>query len=240
MIKTESIIIKEWYDMKYHPLCLVFPPMDDTEYDSLVDSMKDMGYDASEPITVVQDPDNEMKYLVLDGRNRTMAAQDAGVEPSFVEYVGDPERLVNYVTGKNIARRDLSAGQRAAIASKLATYSVGSNQFSKGTTLKDAAEIAGASVTSIKKLNKLKDEDPELAEQVATGEVSLNEAVNRTKEVIVEKEEEGGEEKEVKIVKSDPIEDLITRIFEKYSDRSLNTATLKEMIAETINEAMKL
>jgi len=233
----ETIQINNWHEMKYHTLCLIFPPMNDDEYDSLVKSMREMGYDESEPITVIQDPEDEFRYLVLDGRNRHMAAQDAGVEPTFIEHI-DIKDLVQYVTAKNIARRELTAGQKASIASKLATYDVGSNQFTKGTTLKEAAEMTGASITSIKKLNKLKNDDPKLAEQVEIGEISLNDAVNRTR---IEEEEipekESVKEDEINL---DPKYLLLEEIYNKYTDRSMTSTTMREMIVETIEKATKL
>lgn len=235
-MKLDKIEIKDWHELKYHPLCLVFPPMKDDEYDSLVKSMKDVGYDDSESIIVTVDPENDQEYVILDGRNRHMAAQDASVEPNFLDYTGDD--LINFVTAKNIARRELTAGQKAAIASKLATYSIGDNQFTKGTTLKEAAEMTGASVTSIKKLNKLKENNPELADRVETGEVSLNDAVNKSKEDTGAGA--GADTGKKTKLPLNPALDLANRLYDKYHEQAITTKVMKEMIMEAINEAMKL
>jgi ParB-like chromosome segregation protein Spo0J len=50
---------------------------------------------------------------VLDGRHRLKACQLAGVEPRTVTVEGtDP---LAYILGTNLARRNLSSGQRAVV-----------------------------------------------------------------------------------------------------------------------------
>ena len=49
---------------------------------------------------------------ILDGRNRYRACHEAGVEPRFIDYIGNP---FAYAWSVNAQRRDLVAEQRAAI-----------------------------------------------------------------------------------------------------------------------------
>lgn len=61
--------------------------------------------------------------MVLDGRNRYMAARDLGIEYPFCEYEGnDP---LGFVISKNLKRRHLNESQRAMIAASLAKLTVG-------------------------------------------------------------------------------------------------------------------
>jgi hypothetical protein len=56
--------------------------------------------------------------LVLDGRNRLLACERAGVEPTFTDYEGDDAGARALVISLNVQRRDLSAGQRAVVAAR--------------------------------------------------------------------------------------------------------------------------
>lgn len=72
--------------------------------------------------------------VLVDGRNRLAACELAGVEPTFVEHIpgdasgrdsssSDWERFVwAWVVSKNLHRRHLSTGQRAAVAAKYVQY----------------------------------------------------------------------------------------------------------------------
>jgi len=54
--------------------------------------------------------------LILDGRNREIACERAGVPPLYASYDGsDP---VAYVLSKNVLRRHLNESQRDMVAAK--------------------------------------------------------------------------------------------------------------------------
>ena len=174
----ETIIIdapSNWEDLKLHELCTLFPPMDDGDYDLLVESIKKIGFMETDPIILFCTNDGE--HQVLDGRNRLNASVDAGIEfPEFAEFAGDEDELLPFVMARNVNRRHLTTGQKAAIASKLATLSFGDNQFSNGVTQKEAADKVQVGEASIRRFNFVKDKDPDLADKVASGEVALQTA----------------------------------------------------------------
>src|SRR5262249_52752207 len=86
-----------------HPLAEALPPMSDAEYQGLLADIRAKKL-LLEPITLYEGK-------VLDGRNRLRACEEAGIEPTFVEYTGsDP---LGYVLGKNITRRHLTPSQKA-------------------------------------------------------------------------------------------------------------------------------
>jgi len=95
-------------DYQAHEAAAWFPMMSDESLDALVIDVKEHGL--STPIILTDDG------LVLDGRNRLVACDRAGVEPSFQTYKGDDP--VAFVITSNIVRRDLSKAQRAIIAAK--------------------------------------------------------------------------------------------------------------------------
>jgi ParB-like nuclease family protein len=95
--------------MEFHPLALLFPLLDELVADICAHGLR-------EPIVVFEGK-------ILDGRNRFLACQRAGVEPSFKEYVGnDP---LAYVISLNLKRRHLDTSQRAMIAAKIANMRQG-------------------------------------------------------------------------------------------------------------------
>ncbi|SDC25107.1 ParB-like nuclease domain-containing protein [Actinokineospora iranica] len=65
----------------------------------------------TEPI--VRDADGR----IVDGRNRYRACAEAGVQPDYVVFTGEPWR---YVVSTNLHRRHLTDNQRAVIAAKIA------------------------------------------------------------------------------------------------------------------------
>ncbi|HMP08364.1 MAG TPA: ParB N-terminal domain-containing protein, partial [Lacipirellulaceae bacterium] len=63
---------------------------------------------------------------VLDGRHRQDACEVAGVEPEYVEFYGEYDDAIAYVVSRNVVRRHLDQGQKALVASRLATLRRGS------------------------------------------------------------------------------------------------------------------
>ena len=90
---------------EFHDLAALFPMMTEAELDNLAGSIQRRGL--LYPIVLYEGK-------VLDGRNRLLACEKAGVEPMFTEYRGD--HPLEDVIAWNADRRDLSTSQRAAIA----------------------------------------------------------------------------------------------------------------------------
>lgn len=97
--------------MPTHPAADVFPEMTDTEFSELVEDIRANGL--HDPI--VTTPDRE----ILDGRHRYRACVEAGMDPQFRTYEGEPWR---YVISTNLHRRHLTDTQRAMIAAKVADH----------------------------------------------------------------------------------------------------------------------
>jgi hypothetical protein len=167
--------------------------MEDGEFAELVENLKRNGLLAS--IVVYEDK-------ILDGRNRDRGCIEAEVTPHYLEYIGsDP---LGFIVSTNLHRRHLTTGQRAVIASKLATMKWGGDRTSgeqrsnstfasstgeearnaptqapTGITLEKAADRMQVGRTSAVLAKKISEAAAEVAAQVEAGKLSLNEAATK-------------------------------------------------------------
>ena len=91
-----------------HELCKMFPEADEQTLNEMAEDIKENGQ--NEPIILYEGK-------ILDGRNRLLACEIAGVEPSFIQFSG--EEPLQFVLSKNLYRRHLSDSQRAMMAHKV-------------------------------------------------------------------------------------------------------------------------
>ncbi len=92
--------------LKIHPFADTYPPMSEAELEALTEDIKARGLQR----TIVL-----YEGQILDGRNRYLACERAGVEPSFVDYEGDDP--LGQVNSLNL-NRDLTGAQRAIVAAR--------------------------------------------------------------------------------------------------------------------------
>ncbi len=99
-----------------HPLATIFPPITGEAFQELAADIAENGL--REPITTLDG-------AILDGRNRASACARVGVELRFEEWKpsheGDTPQA--FVISRNLRRRMLTDGQRAAVAARLVTTS---------------------------------------------------------------------------------------------------------------------
>ncbi len=179
---------------EYHEIANREPMMQEAEMDLLVESMKAVGYDKTKPITLFEE-------LILDGRNRYVAAEYVGIEPSTKEFKGTREEAEAESIRLNNARRHKSPSQKAMAAA----YAVQVNRVDRDTikreileknpTIDDtnlshktghkcpilsipkAAEIHSTSKRYVKNALKLLEDDIDLANAVFDGDMSLTKAM---------------------------------------------------------------
>jgi hypothetical protein len=166
--------------MKSHPYADIFPMMTEGKRQDLVADIKEKGL-----IDDIVTHDGQ----ILDGRNRYQACLTAGVEPRFREYSGnDP---LGFVMSVNLERRHLTPSQCADAAAKAANLKHGGergNQYTGGKspigdlaptatqTRNEMAKAFGVSTGSIDRAKRVQREAPELAEKVASGEMTVHAA----------------------------------------------------------------
>lgn len=130
------------------------------ELDDLAEDIKTNGL--QHPIVV---KDGEL----IDGRNRLAACESAGVEPSFEEL--DGQEPVAYILSANLARRHMTAGEKAITAARLQIAIEG----------RELARIVGVDPARISEATQILDHAPDQADQVLVGALPFSKALDEAR-----------------------------------------------------------
>jgi hypothetical protein len=181
-------------DYTIHPAAEAFPLIDGDEFDKLVADIKANGLRL--PITF-----NHDGSVLADGRNRKRACEIAGVEPVY-EYLPESyseQDIIDYIVSVNMRRREMTHGQKLATAAKLepiyaaaardrmlagkkdptADSPEGSRRENE--SREQAAKAADTSGRSLSDFKALRRDEPDLADAVEKGGMSLNAATTERK-----------------------------------------------------------
>jgi len=183
-----------------HPIADIFPPMSADEYADLVQDIRERGL--LEPVWLYDGQ-------VLDGRHRSRACQELGIEPETREYTGDDP--LGFVVSLNLKRRHLSESQRAMVAARVANLENGQRASSANLhssepaiSLNRAGEMLNVSRRSVATASKIEREAiPEVTQAVEQGHVSLHAASQiaefpeDVQEEIIEEVQQGAKAPEV-------------------------------------------
>ena len=178
----------------------LIPELLNDEYEKLKESISKNGYWEEYPIIV--NDNNE----ILDGHSRWKACQELGIQPTIkVKHFESKEEEMRFVIETNLNRRHLNAFQKAELALKLielektkrgrkpkeeiSTDSVKistSSELPKVDTWQTVSDKLGVSIDTIRKAKAVIEKgDEKLIEKCRKGEISVNEAFNRVREVKV-------------------------------------------------------
>jgi DNA modification methylase len=171
----------------FHPLAEIFPLLEGESYAALADDIGAHGL--HEPIVLYEDK-------ILDGRNRYLASQAAGVAPRFETYTGsDP---LGYVISLKLRRRHLSESQRAMVAARIATLQLGANQHSEGLPIGRASELLNVGERTVARAREVHAHGAlELVQAVERGDVKVSAAADiatespeRQREIVAQEEDQ--------------------------------------------------
>jgi hypothetical protein len=162
---------------EYHPIANAEPMMQESELDSLVRSMQKIGYDSRQPITI-------FVGLILDGRNRYIASEFIGIEPTTVEFKGTYQEAVEESNRLNNARRHKSPSQKAMTAA----YAIHTSNVNEGgdkspLSIRSASKMYGVDKKYVSNALKVLHDDVELANDVFDGIISLTKALKTLSEI---------------------------------------------------------
>jgi ParB-like nuclease domain len=160
-----------------HQLAALFPELPSEELTLLARDIKARGQ--LEPIIVY-------KGLILDGRNRYRACQIAGVKPKIEEFNEKAAKgsAEDFVLSRNLRRRHLSMGQKAAVALDWSEQrelnpdpeKTKTSGRPKG-TLSEAAKCIGINEQRVFEVRQIRDANPRLYKEVKEGRRSLTSAL---------------------------------------------------------------
>jgi ParB-like nuclease domain len=160
-----------------HPFAALFPELPPEELTQLARDIKERGQ--LEPIILY-------KGVILDGRNRYRACQIAGVKPRIEEFNAKATKRSpeEFVLSRNLRRRHLSVGQKAAIALEWSDQIELSPEPEKNKergrpkgALSEAAKYIGINEQRVFEVRQIRDANPSLYQDVKAGRRSLNGAL---------------------------------------------------------------
>ena len=179
--------------MQFHEIANVWPMLDDEKLSELVDDIKLKG---------LINPIWTFEGKILDGRNRFRACLIAQVKPVFKEYTGDEPTA--FAVSLNDKRRHMNKGALAAVAAELEPYfaedakrrqraSGGDKVSQKARAVvekipqplpqknlpkarEEAAKSVGVNDRYVSDAKKVKNEAPEIFEQLKAGKITLQDA----------------------------------------------------------------
>ena len=169
-ITTEDVSHLIDQGVQIHEVAHLFPEMQEQEFEELKQDIRKHGQQV--PIILYEGK-------VVDGRHRLRACGELGIVPRFEKMVAANEAEVSQaVVSINLHRRHLSEGQRALIAARMTTSTIGSNQHTAGAVSQQkAADELGVSVDSVLRGKKvIKHGVPELVQAVAAGKINISSA----------------------------------------------------------------
>ena len=100
----------EQQEYSFHRYANIFPMMSEDEFQSLVEDLREFG---------LRDKIWLFQGQILDGRNRYIGCQKAGIIPAFQTFRGTEESALQAVLSWNLERRHLSSSQKAAVGVEL-------------------------------------------------------------------------------------------------------------------------
>src|SRR3954454_5306498 len=94
---------------EFHPAANIFPLLTDEQLKTLATDIKTNGQQL--PITRFMGPGTEHRGKIIDGRNRLLACESAGIDPWIVDRndISDP---LAFVVSPNEHRRHLTSTQK--------------------------------------------------------------------------------------------------------------------------------
>lgn len=180
------------------------------------------------------------ELVLLDGRNRLTACLRVGVEPDFETHIpgdtlqrdsdsdGWEEFVVDWIMSKNLLRRHLSSGERAAVAARYVSFFEEEAKRRQGTRTDlfanlqksnsvhsgaKAADMFNVSARTVATAKKVMEQAPDLYQKVERGEL----APSRAEKILKERTTTPPTPQEVLAAREAIIQKEASRLLAKYS-----------------------
>lgn len=162
------------HDFKIHPVADMMPSMPDSDFESLMDSIRRDG----QLIPIIT-----LDGAILDGRHRYWACRELGITPVTIEWAGtrDPAKLAEAMITANLQRRDVTPAQRAALAANAVEFfsELEPNAATTDTdaTLSHVSNVYRAQKRYVQAAIAIRDYSDDLFGDLLTGDVTMQEAL---------------------------------------------------------------
>lgn len=161
--------------LEFHELANEFPLISEEETQQLAEDIKKNGL--IEPVVLFEGK-------ILDGRNRYNACKLAGRklgESDVVQFEEeyDEDDPVVFVISKNIRRRHLTVGQRAAVAAELFKRMAKSDGATAKERTKKAAAATQVAASSVEQASHVQKVAPEIHKDLKAGKTTLHKAAKQ-------------------------------------------------------------
>ena len=160
---------------KFHPISEDYPLMSTKEYESLLSSMLEHGYEKSLPICLYEDQ-------ILDGRNRYNACRDLGLEAELTVFEGTLEEATSQSHMLNSSRRHLPQYQKAMIAA-FSVLKTREDHTRKNLTIQKASSIFAVGHRTINEAIAIYKENIDIAKLVFNGNCNLYQAKEKIEQI---------------------------------------------------------
>ncbi len=170
-------------EIDVHPLAAAFPDMEGVEFDQLKSSME-----KGQQNPIIMDGN-----IILDGINRLNACRELGIPVKAIQWNGSGT-VEELILAQNLRRRNLTASQRAAIATKLlpaieleaeermnAGTSNPSKKKCQGKSVDIAGKQFGVSGIYVDRANKIAKASEEIFQELLSGKLTLAQAAREVK-----------------------------------------------------------
>ena len=147
-----------------HHLSSPFGEATPHDFEELVLSMRERGYDNAHPITLYEGQ-------ILAGWHRYLAAEKARVEPTTRDFEGSLEEARFFVYSENLPRRHMNPRQKATALLLMNAWLPPRQQLSEAAI---CARVGLKSTTLVNQLGRIAEADPEAAHRVANGEAKAD------------------------------------------------------------------
>lgn len=159
------------HEYDFHPFSEVFPLLHGKDFADLVADIKANG---------LREPVWTYEGKILDGRNRYLACEHAGLKAKFRAFKGNEAEALAFVVSANVHRRHLTESQRAMAAAKIATLGRGrieANAARAAFTQGEAAAKFDVSPDSVQRARKVVEKGSKaLQDAVESGHVPVKRA----------------------------------------------------------------
>lgn len=178
---TPVITLTDLLAMPVHPLAAKFPLLAADELQALANDIAASGQ--RHPIIygpVVTNADAEPPIavdMIIDGRNRLIACERAELQPLSQRFEGTEAQIAALILSENVERRNLSVGQRAMARAMLTKPQPGKRTDLSG----NPERLTGQEQNAVSQARFVLNSEPELADSVLNGAVTLNAAYEQAK-----------------------------------------------------------